>query len=340
VSGTIRQVRTRADLDLWQEVWVAAYDADFVGLPADPIEEQLRKLDGVTADTLHELWVGLDEAGRPVSAADLMLPLRDHPITLEVDLVVAPHARRHGHGRRLADHALERTRAHNRSRVHFHVVHRPAEDTPGERLGRALGGRNTIVNVRRMLDLTEVSEESVQRLRAEAEACADGYDVVQWVERAPDELVDSLAELEARMSTDPPQGEMDFEPEVWDAERWRLHEEDAIQRNRVRFGTAAVDRRTGRAVGFSDIGVNRDRVEVAYQWDTIVDPVHRGHRLGLLMKAANLQWIRGQVPGIRFINTWNADENTYMVSINERLGFRIMEYWATWQLDLPVVVAP
>ena len=76
----------------------------------------------------------------------------------------------------------------------------------------------------------------------------------------------------------------------------------------------------------------------AYQWDTIVAGAHRGHRLGLLTKTANLQLLRQAQPEVRWINTWNAESNAHMVGINERLGFQPMERWFDWQLDL--VTAP
>jgi hypothetical protein len=61
---------------------------------------------------------------------------------------------------------------------------------------------------------------------------------------------------------------------------------------------------------------------------------HRGHRLGLLLKVANLDQLRRFLPEVRYLNTWNADVNAHMVAINERLGFRPMEGWSEWQLDL------
>jgi len=86
--------------------------------------------------------------------------------------------------------------------------------------------------------------------------------------------------------------------------------------------------------------VNPSRPAVGYQWDTIVRGEHRGHRLGLLVKAANLQQLREQMPAVRWLNTWNAADNRHMVPINDRLGFRPMEHWQEWQVDAPERVTP
>jgi hypothetical protein len=34
------------------------------------------------------------------------------------------------------------------------------------------------------------------------------------------------------------------------------------------------------------------------------------------------------------VNTWNAGVNAHMVAINESLGFRPIDRWREWQLEL------
>ncbi|MEJ7725620.1 MAG: GNAT family N-acetyltransferase, partial [Actinomycetes bacterium] len=35
------------------------------------------------------------------------------------------------------------------------------------------------------------------------------------------------------------------------------------------------------------------------------------------------------------IDTWNAADNSHMIAVNESLGFRALDTWAEWQLELP-----
>ena len=84
----------------------------------------------------------------------------------------------------------------------------------------------------------------------------------------------------------------------------------------------------------TDLGVNRSRQEVAYQWDTIVERDHRGHGLGLVIKANNLALLCETALGVRWVNTWNALSNTHMVAVNDRLGFVPVERWTEWELRL------
>jgi RimJ/RimL family protein N-acetyltransferase len=135
------------------------------------------------------------------------------------------------------------------------------------------------------------------------------------------------------MSTDTPRGDLSLESEVWDASRWREKEDDAFRSGRRRLAAGAVNR-SGRLVAFTDIGAWAQEPSVAEQWNTIVDPDHRGHRLGLATKVANLRKLRREIPGARRLETWNAIENSRMIAINELLGFQIVERVDEYQLSL------
>jgi hypothetical protein len=54
---------------------------------------------------------------------------------------------------------------------------------------------------------------------------------------------------------------------------------------------------------------------------TLVRRDHRGHRLGSAVKVANLEALQRDRPDVTTVETQNAEQNPWMVSINERLGF-------------------
>ncbi|MGZ4469765.1 MAG: GNAT family N-acetyltransferase, partial [Nocardioidaceae bacterium] len=60
----------------------------------------------------------------------------------------------------------------------------------------------------------------------------------------------------------------------------------------------------------------------AYQWATMVARGHRGHRLGMAVKVANLRALAERQPEVPQVVTTNAETNAWMVAINDRLGFR------------------
>src|SRR5699024_5072846 len=85
--------------------------------------------------------------------------------------------------------------------------------------------------------------------------------------------------------------------------------------------TAVRHRPSGELVGYSEIQMPSSYGFLAFQDDTLVAPPHRGHRLGMLMKAQNLVALRTLRPVLELPHTRHADENRHMLSINEALGF-------------------
>jgi GNAT superfamily N-acetyltransferase len=326
-SVQLSLVQDRPALTAWHGIASATRAADHHALPADPIEELAPLLDpssphGGERRVLHLGCVD----GRAVGAVQLHVPVVDNLASCSVDVLIPPQERRRGHGRALLAEALAAVADLGRTRVFFESPSPyPDGPAPAERLLREVGARPVLKEVRRLLDLS-------QEPPVPPAAPPPGYRLVRWVDRVPDELVDDMAHLMHRMSTDAPLGEMDWEPEVWDAARYRAREAEAMAQGRTRVATLVVSE-AGRAVGFTDIGVSRFLPETAYQWETLVDREHRGHGLGLLLKAHNHRLLAERSPRTRWLNTWNAETNTHMVAINEQLGFRPVEYWTEWQLD-------
>lgn len=311
----------------WQAVNAAAFSADYVGLTADPAEERLPALRGPVSGERAEFWLGSAD-GVPVAAGELTLPLYDNLGAAYVEIQIHPEHRRKGYGRALLGKLRQRTREENRT-----VPYLSSADA-GAAFARAAGAQPVLTEVRRMLDVTFMAPAALAELTAGAAQAATGYTMLTWQDRAPEELHAGLAELMARMSTDTPMEDMALDPEDWDVPRYRERQEATLASGRRTLGCAVRHESTGALAGFTEITVNRRRTNVAYQWDTIVLEAHRGHRLGLWLKAANLTQLRALSPQTRLVNTWNAASNPHMIAINEALGFRAAEAWTNWQLDL------
>jgi alkylation response protein AidB-like acyl-CoA dehydrogenase len=60
---------------------------------------------------------------------------------------------------------------------------------------------------------------------------------------------------------------------------------------------------------------------------------HRGHRLGLLVKAAMLELLAAHEPQLTQIVTLTAEDNEHMNAINTELGFQMLERQLSWELE-------
>ncbi|MFK4728361.1 GNAT family N-acetyltransferase [Agromyces mediolanus] len=181
-----------------------------------------------------------------------------------------------------------------------------------------------------LLDTSGRAEELEAGLRPlEASAAAAGYRLVGWRDAAPDALVDAYAVAREHMSRDIPAGALQIDAERWDRARVRAWESELLGGGTTLLSCAVVDG-SERVAGYTVLELPPGR-PVAYQDDTIVLGPHRGHRLGLLLKLANLVALHGTAPERTRVHTWNADENAHMLRINLGLGFRPYGLSAVWE---------
>jgi GNAT superfamily N-acetyltransferase len=280
-------------------------------------------------DTTVWLATAADEV---VGAAELALPTLDNLDNAMADVLVAPHRRRRGVGTRLLARLADAARAAGRLRL---IVEAPEPlDTPGPGAPflAAAGARMALADRRRRLPLPPVDQAELDRLHDAARAAA-GYDLVQWTGDTPARWLDDVAALVGRMATDAPLDDLHYGPEHYDAQR--IRNRDAMWRARgTRSITTTARGPDGRLVAYTVILCTATVHTHAHQGDTIVAPEHRGHRLGLLVKLANLRLLRAQHPAVRNVDTYNADSNPYMVSVNEAMGFRPLDRLGEWELDL------
>jgi GNAT superfamily N-acetyltransferase len=111
---------------------------------------------------------------------------------------------------------------------------------------------------------------------------------------------------------------------VFPAERVRNYESAQLARGYRFHRIFARHRETGQLAGHTVVVVDGERPHLAEQHDTSVVRAHRGHRLGLLLKADLLLWLHETQPQVESIDTWNAESNDHMIEVNEKLGYRIM----------------
>ena len=309
--------------------WFAVIDAagqhDRPGEPDWLLDEQQAiSLQGTEpdADTRCVLLVAR-ERGVVIGAARLELPQRDNRHLVELVLAVHPAARHRGAGRALADEVERRARELGRDTLLTYADEPPEAPAPsGNRLAAlALGYSVVQTEVRRDIDLP-LAPALVQRLEADSRPHAADYRLVTWWDRCPDELVADRAELSRAMSTDIPKDQMDWREELWDAARVRRTEARVAAMDRTFVCGGAVHVPSGRLVAYTDMGLPRSDRSRGYQWDTLVLAAHRGHRLGTLVKLAALQELQAASPGTAVISTWNAQENTPMIAVNDALGAR------------------
>jgi RimJ/RimL family protein N-acetyltransferase len=155
---------------------------------------------------------------------------------------------------------------------------------------------------------------------------------VAWQIPSPEELLGEIAEME-RVMADAPRDE-GIEPHAVDADMVRMTEQTILARGLRYYLAAARHSGTGQIVALTEMAVDQNTPQWGFQQATAVQPAHRGHRLGLLVKIGMLDLLAEREPGVRHIFTGNAGSNEHMVAINELLGYRAAATSRSWELDL------
>ncbi|NNM46638.1 GNAT family N-acetyltransferase [Knoellia koreensis] len=313
----------------WAGVFEASDRAEFGDDHSSWTVEQLRELERAT-DKRRYAWAAVD-GDTVVGAVGLVLPLRDNRSMAAINLAVHPDHRGRGVGAALLARAEDQSAAEGRSIFMAESQWREDGEDSAAAFATSHGYAAAQTVLRSSLALPADSA-ALGELAAGGEPAA--YTLRNVVGPLPDELLAARAELSRRMSTDIPLGDLVLEEEVWDEARVREQYDRIEAMGRTAIDTYAVHAATGDVVGYTQVQVSRNEPRIAYQQDTLVMREHRGHALGLRMKAANTLAVMEVSPDSQVIRTWNADDNTHMLAVNRRVGYVTDAYLREWQKDL------
>ena len=310
------------------DIVAAGSPIDHPNLPGFPLRSFRSKWTRSYDSAPSEAWLASDDSGEPVGCYLLRLPVQENVTLARVILQVSPDRRRAGIGSELLAHCADRARSAGRARMGGEA----RDGSPGAAFAQAVGAQPGIAEVIRILDIDSSLPARLDRLRAEARAKATGYSLLSWLGVTPKEYLDEVAWLNNAMD-DAPHDE-GVQATRWDGQRVAEQEEHALAHG-LRFNTVAARHdATGELAALTQICTDDGTPSWAFQQITAVSKEHRGHRLGLLVKVANLEQLMTNNPGIQRILTGNAGANRYMIAINEMLGFHVSDQYRYWGVDL------
>jgi GNAT superfamily N-acetyltransferase len=276
----------------------------------------------------RETWLATDDGGEPVGCYLLELPELDNTKVGGLVPIVELERRRSGIGSALLRHAAGRAAQAGRAVLRGDS---PAESA-GAAFARAGGATPGLTEVRRLLDVTAVPAGHLRRLRQSAEPAAAGYSLLSWSGLVPEAYLGQVAALYAAMA-DAPLNPSE-EPQYWDAARVAASDRRIAAQGLRQYSVAARCDATGELAALTQLSVDPEFPDWGHQEMTAVTRPHRGHRLGLLVKVAMLELLGSHERRISRIITGNTDTNEHMVAINSELGYQIMDYWVSWELEV------
>ena len=306
-----------ADLEEWVLLEQAAASVDHPAEPAPSRESAIARLTRPPAPGRRRLYWLAREArdargaatGQLTGIADLLL-VGEQPSDLAAfDITVHPEHRRRGVAAALLREVVSAASARDAL-----LIEGIADGSAGQAWADAQG----FAVAQRTLQLT-IDLVTVDRARWHVPT-APGYRLVYWTGRTPAELLASYAAARNAIA-EAPRGETSFTEPEWTPERVRDEEATARARGCELRVVAAVHEQSAEVAGLTYLEVYRHQPGLAIQQDTAVLAKHRGHGLGALIKAANLERLAADHPLATQVRTSNAADNTHMLRVNRQVGF-------------------
>lgn len=313
--------RNEAALRAWWEVGEAAnayrpgrpwplWQQSRVALPAPNPER------GVTV-------IGAIDGREMVGAGLLVRPLKENLHTAMAFAYVRPDRTREGIGRRIAEELEVVAAGDGRTTLQSEAYLPPGgSGTAPEAFARAMG-----YDVASRESIKELAIADYLERRAglvERAPVPDGYRVLTFDTVCPEEHLDSFGRLLGMLMSEVPLGELDLAASEWTPERIREAEQRQVEIGR-HVQTSMAIAPDGSVAGVSDVRVDDSDPEHGQVGITIVDPAHRGRRLGLALKIATHDLVVAAYPSLVAVDTSNAEVNTWMNAVNDALGYRTIE---------------
>jgi GNAT superfamily N-acetyltransferase len=287
--------------------------------------------------------------GRQVGRAVLQWSIAAGTTSSWLVAEVLEEFRHRGIGSALFDRVEELAARSGRPVLQAEVTHKPAPggerlpsptgfgdvpaDDPGVRFLTRRGYRLEQIERVSFLDLPVSARVLNENYQQVLERVTGDYSLVHWTGSTPPEWIADLILLRTRMSTDAPYAGLEIDEEPWTEARIATHDAALSADGRTVLTVAARHEPTGRLAGFSALSLPGNRSRAAQQLDTLVLAEHRGHRLGILLKVANLRALQAGGAAPSLVYTFNAEENRHMLTVNEAIGFRPVGHAGCWRKD-------
>jgi GNAT superfamily N-acetyltransferase len=246
-----------------------------------------------------------------------------------LEVMVHPDLRRRGLGQQLLAVAARRAYLEGFSSIGVEAI----GDTPAIAFYTSMGFEQEFVETRSVLTLSRVDWDSLGKM---AGGIGPGYRIEYHPGGPPAELVEAYAQ--AKLEGQDDDNDLDLRPSSSDPQRLKDSLDTLHRRGLKPYIVLALHESTGTVAGLTEVVVPAQHPERADQYDTIVVREHRGYGIDRAIKARMLFELREAEPGLREVQTWNAQHNESMLLVNAELGFQSDRDWYEYGADVAQLV--
>ena len=295
-------------------------------LPAEMYEELHVGRDDISS-TLLLARDGTDAIG--LGSIDIRQGMGNEHMAWVEDLFVLPSHRRRGIGSALFDEVVSRAREAGRTLV---LGGFDDGNVGGAAFAAHVGAETGHAEKQNRARTADLDRSMLERWVADAVTGASGYSLVAFDDRCPDDLLGAVTRLAVAMNDAPRTDKLD--DFVHTAQHVRAGEAEMAAAGTSLWYVGARHDASGELAGYTELTHNPRTPWLAEQGDTAVIAAHRGHGIGRWLKAVNALRLLDERPEVRVIETWNDGSNTWMLAINDAMGFKAVATWIETELEL------
>jgi GNAT superfamily N-acetyltransferase len=275
-------------------------------------------------------WIALNQRSEIVGCSSLTFKrVPENPTVARIDVLVSQFYRRRRIGTALLVPLAKA--AHVFGRKDFTCTAK--EGSSGACFLKSIGAHNKGQSTESHLELKNLDEQRFLDMLDKFAYLREEYNFLWWENTCPEHWITDLAYAKMWLNTIP-RG-------IRRAEIWSISSEWIREEERVRLNSGitwwtmvAIEKKTAKVVGFTDVTFSLSRPSIAMQQDTAVDLEHRGRGLASYLKANLILKLRKELPDICVLTTTNGSNNTGILQINQRLGFVSAYRFGKWEMDL------
>ena len=244
---------------------------------------------------------------------------------IQYEIVLLPEYRRKGIGTRalkmIYDFAIENEKS---------LVISGSNENDGKAFLKAIGAQIALSGVENRLYYDDVDWKMVEEWAKEG-SDRSPETKLGFFYSIPEEIIEPYSKIYTETLNQQPLGELDVNDIIFTPESLRESEKRRSELGRTHLTYITVEP-DGEISGLTEMVYIPERENMIEQLLTGVKQEHRGRGLGKWLKAVMLLRIKEEFPDVNIVTTGNATTNAPMLSINDRLGFKVHKEGITGQM--------
>ncbi|MHA1963707.1 MAG: GNAT family N-acetyltransferase [Candidatus Thorarchaeota archaeon] len=210
------------------------------------------------------------------------------------------------------------------------IIIADTSEEDGKKFIKKLKAEEAISGVENRLDLTKLDWDMVEEWATEGQVRSP-ESKLEFFQDCPDDIIEAYCKIYSEVGNQAPRENLDVGDFVITPELRRTYEKYQKDVD-VTWLTAFTREPNGDISGMTEVLYRPSKDPLITQELTGVSDKYRGAGKGKWLKAIMLQEVRKRFPTVTTVVTGNATTNAPMLSINERLGFKVHRESITAQM--------